>query len=179
MPCSTTAPFLIAVQETASAKFTLGVQDTPGAKFTLSIVPDIISPPRNVLAAHIGSGNVLVVFDEPLTGNINYYDVFISDEISGNYIRWGRSIFYHSPVMMNNIPVGVTGFIRVRAVSNGGEVSDWTQAMRGSTLYPSVTMRCSAPSGSIIDAGSIFTVQSKDKDRLLAFRAQNEIVFTD
>lgn len=179
MSCSNTAPILFGVQESVGAKITFGVQDTPGAKITLSVIEDTVSPPLNALAVHTGSGGVIVAFDYPSELSIHHYEVLVSDSISGDYIKWGRSEFIYSPAVLNNLPLGVTGYIRVRAVSNGGLFSDWTQAKRGVPLYPSVQMECVAPSGSIIEAGSIFTAKSKNNDRLLAFQTNDEIIFTE
>lgn len=179
MSCSTTAPILFGVKDSVGAKITFGVQDTPGAKITLSFIEDSVSPPENVFAVHTGSGGVIVVFDYPSELSVNHYEILVSDSISGNYIKWGRSEFDHSPAFLNNLPLGVTGFIRARAISNGGLASDWTQAKRGTLLYPSVTMECVAPSGSIILAGSIFTAKNPENDRLLAFQTNDEIIFTE
>jgi hypothetical protein len=163
----------------STARLRIGVSNNPTARLRIAVVPDSIDPPTNAYGAHIGSGNVLVTFTEPDADNLDYYEVLVSESVSGDYVIVGRNKFTAAPILMNNIPLGVTAFIRLRAVSQGGAESTWTQVKRAIFHKPATMMRCIAPSGSVIPEGARFACQSRERDRLIAFEANEEVVFVD
>ena len=91
----------------------------------------------------------------------------------------GRTIYHHSPIFLVYMPLGVTAYHRLRAISAAGTLSDWIQIGRGSIYRSQIAMELIAISGSLIPAGSTFTALYRSSDRLMGFTSDDEILFNN
>jgi len=133
-----------------------------------------LAPPENVLAAHIGSGAVMLTWEEPAVTPPNYYEVWGADALNGTYYLYMNGRFTLPRGIVYNVPVGLTVFFKVRSCNAAGLFSDFVQAQAALLQQPFVTISVTAIEGSIIPSGAIFSIQD-DGGRLVAVSANSQI----
>ncbi len=134
-----------------------------------------LAPPENVLAVHIGSGAVMLTWEEPAdTQQPDYYEVWGCSSLNGTYYLYMNGKFTIKRGVVYNVPVGITAFFRVRSRNAAGLVSDFVQAQAALAQQPLVAMSVTSIEGSIIPSGAIFSIQD-DGGRLIAVSANSQI----
>lgn len=133
-----------------------------------------LAPPENVLAAHIGSGAVMLTWEEPADTPPDYYEVWGADALNGTYYLYMNGKFTTPRGIVYNVPVGLTVFFKVRAYNSVLGYSDFVQAQAALLQRPLVAISVTSIEGSIIPSGAIFSVQD-DGGRLVAVSADSQI----
>lgn len=131
--------------------------------------------PQDVLAAHIGSGAIMLTWVEPNPGwPPDYYEVWASNSLAGTYYLYMNGKFAVTRGVVFNVPVGTTAYFKVRACTNEGGTSDFAQAMVAIINKPTIQVSVTAIEGTIIPSGAIFTIQDEG-GRLVALSADSLI----
>lgn len=136
--------------------------------------------PINPIAAHVGSGVVQVYVIPPVIPanhtQFSKFEVQSALALEGPYFQFSNRFFSTKDWFIYDFPLGNTVYIQIRSVLTDGTTSDWVQARLGVLGKPTVVMELVAPTGSRIDAGSMFTAR-KNEDWMVGFIALTDINF--
>lgn len=161
-----------------------GVQVTAGiasgaqvSLTTAGITGQLAGLPGLPLAAHIGNGSILFAW-LPAVGQIDYYEINFSTNLTGVYQAYGRSIFKENNSglgLISNFPFGRDLYFRIRAATEDGSFSDWVQVKLGILQKQTTQMRVRGPEGSIVVSGARVAMLD-GVDRLAGFFAEENVV---
>ena len=115
---------------------------------------------------------MLVSFDPP-AGDVDYYEIYGSDELNGTYVKYMTGHFIVPRGVLYNVPVSGEVYMRVRAVNEDG-VGPFTQLYNGIISKPTTLMNVTAIYGSQIPEDSIFAVPD-NAGRIIAYKASQDI----
>lgn len=167
-----------------SAPLEFGIYEGTSAPLNLGVSDGTPEPPVNPLGAYLGGGSVLISWDVSPSEFVSHYQIWVSDELDGNYGNFGNDKFpadqtktRNQGLIQNIPPIGGYMYARIRAVSFSNKVSSWVQVELGVLSKPRTVMNCTAPTNSNIPAGSRFTV--RHSGRLIGFSAVDDIEITD
>lgn len=148
--------------------------------YTGAIRAQILAPsvaaPTTPLAVHVGQGNVFFGWQHANPEKVDYFELYISLTLGGNYVKLPRGEFRALHGTVENIPVGRSYFFKVRAIGKNGAISGFTQVKLGKFYQPLVAMQVRAIAGSTLASGAIFTSVDEETGRIIAVQVPTETI---
>ena len=146
----------------ATAPIKAGFKKAVGFTVSAGIAAQTLSAPTNPLAVHLGDGLLLVCWDAVNFSNVQY-NLYSALSLNGEY----RLLVYgltETSTIVRNMVVGVNVFLKISAINrNGMSVveSEKAQVLRGKISTGNMEVLMSAPMGSVVPAGSVFSIRHK------------------
>lgn len=135
-----------------------------------------VAAPTDGLAVHLGQGQVVVTWHHVDVATVNRFEVYVGFSNVGPFFPYPIPMSNATTVMLNNVPMGVTIFLQVRAVGHNGSVSAFSSVKRGVFAPIEGTLQVKAVSGTIINAGVRFSALHPKSGELITFKAVDQIL---
>lgn len=132
--------------------------------------------PSNPLAAHIGNGTVLLSWTETNASLVDHYQVWASED-AVNYFQYMNAEFQGDRAMIHNVPIGITAYLKIRAIGIDGRISNFVDFQAATIQKPSKQFMIRAIDGSLIRQGAVFSVLDMS-GRIVAIQAVADIPIT-
>lgn len=151
------------------------LKDGATAPIQASVAAPSIAAPTDPLAVHVGQGSLLLGWGHANPELVNYYELYVSTSLGGNYVKLTRGEFKATHGNVQNIPLGRSLYFKLRAIGRNGAISSFAQVKRGKLYQPTIPLKVRGISGSIIPANSLFSSLDAETGKLLLVRAQATI----
>lgn len=139
-----------------------------------------LTAPLNPLACHIGNGTVLLTWLPPASGTPAKYEVWASEQLTGPYYKYLNGNFETGTAdgvgrgQVYNVTLGINAYFQIRAIDSDGNAGPFAQFQAGQITKPTIQCRITAITGSLIKAGTVFSVLDKS-DRIIGIQAIADI----
>lgn len=155
---------------TTTGLLSFGIKASAVGLIRLGIAAPTIADPTNPLAVHMGQGAVLLGWQHATPTLVQYYEIFASGSLNGVYTPYQRSRFTAMRGLVNNVPLGINAFFRIRAVGVNGAVSNLVQVKLGKLARISAGFKVRGIAGSRIPINSTFTTIDPSTGLAIAIR---------
>ena len=159
-----TAPIQVSVLHAIDAPFELAVQEY----LQMSVA----------YAVPLNDGSLLLTYSIGDGFDFAYIEVYGCLTENGTYIPFAM-LSGKKGGSIRNIPIGITFYLKIRAVNNNGNTTEWLQVRRGKISSGNIACEIRAIKGSVIPKGAIFSVVDYETGNFVALMTQSEIVITD
>lgn len=146
-----------------------GIAATSSFEATGGIVSVTVSPPTNVLAAHLGAGTILFQWTPP-SNAVSHYELWVSGTAEAGPYWLLDSTLRGNGHRIPNMPIGVSLWFRMFTVHPDGRTSTYAQAKKGKLSEKTFTMDITSVTGSTIAANAQFSVVHPDLGILVTMK---------
>lgn len=158
----------------AEAEVSIAVGANADAEVNISA--PTVAAPTDAYGVHLGQGTVLMQWKHAAPTHVDYYELLASDSPSGPFGKYQQGEFRNLRGVVNNVPLGIQAYFRLRAVGKNQTVSSDVPVRQGKLDKPIFAFEVRGIAGSIIPKDSIFTVHDKSTGLLMAIAAVSDIV---
>lgn len=141
---------------------------------TAGIAAPSIEDPTNPLTVHLAQGTLLFTWDHPSPERVRRYELTASALLNGTYFPYQRGNFpgglHGRRGVVNNVPLGITAYFRLRAVGINGAFSSYVQVKLGKLNSITAPFKVRGIVGSQIPAGGTFTSLDQETGQAIAIR---------
>lgn len=153
----------------------IAAQDGVGV-CTAEITVEAPAPPEDVLGVHLNQGRVLLTWKHDEPARVEYYEAYVSiNGSTGQFHPYPGGRFVGFFGFLNNLPIGSTVWIQLRAVGKNQLPSAFSSVKRGKFQPIEGLLRVTAPAGSVIVAGTEFSTLHPVTQLPIVFSSRNTI----
>jgi hypothetical protein len=144
----------------------------------ISIIAPSISAPTDAYGVHLSQGTVIMHWKHATPDKVAYYELFAAASSAGPFFKYQQGEFLATRGVVNNVPLGISAYFKVRAIGKNGAVSSFINVKQGKIAKPSFAFNVTGIVGSTIPKDAIFTSIDTHTGLLIAIKADFPITIS-